>query len=532
MTILGICDGHDAGAALLDHAGVLQFAVSEERLTRRKHQCGFPRRSIEAALRFAAARGWTVEHAALAEQAGRLPFRLLDRRYRTGRGGRGPLSWAARAAGAYSNAIARHDLLATVEGTASVALVRRRLSAVGVNVPLIVIDHHLAHAWSAAVGVDERWADALVVTLDAFGDGLAGTVSRRRGRNLDRLTALPAPAGPALLFGALAQHLGYAEGDEGKVVARAAAGDPERLVPVARAAFAGPGLSPAAFIRAVRHEPPEDIAAALQHAAEGWVADIVGEAHAAHGGTALALAGGLFANVAINRAVAAAVPGVPVFVTPAMGDAGLCAGAAAAAAALLGIEPQPTPDACLGPATEDVAAQAAPDVGPIRRALEDGGVVARCVGRMEFGPRALGARSLLFLPDDPARGAALNAALGRDPVMPFGPILPVEAAPTYLEGWDETAAPMTAFMTVALPATDALRRAAPAAVHADGTARAQVLREVDDPALHRFLLSLDEPVLVNTSLNLHGEPIVATLEEAARTAAAAGCAALWSDVPV
>ena len=91
---------------------------------------------------------------------------------------------------------------------------------------------------------------------------------------------------------------------------------------------------------------------------------------------------------------------------------------------------------------------------------------------------------------------------------------------------------MTAFMTVALPATDALRRAAPAAVHADGTARAQVLREVDDPALHRFLLSLDEPVLVNTSLNLHGEPIVATLEEAARTAAAAGCAALWSDVPV
>lgn len=572
MTVLGICDGHDAGAALVDRDGVLRFAVSEERLTRRKHQRGFPRRSIAAAQAFAVAHGLSIEQVGLAERAGRLPFRLLDRAYASGGTGRGPLSWRARVASAYSHAVNRRQVLATAEGSLSAAVVRRRLDAIGLSVPLIVIDHHVAHAWSAAGGVDERWGDALVVTLDAFGDGLAGTVSRRRGRALDRVEAWPAPTGPALVFGALAQHLGYAEGDEGKVVARAASGSTARLLPHARATLApgglppggggsspqrpgrgvaawgrpaggareaseslltpGLGLSPRAFIRGIEGEPPDDVAASLQSAAEDWTADLLRRAHAAYGGGAVALAGGLFANVGINGAVAAALssaaPGVPLFVAPAMGDAGLCAGAAAAAAALLGVEPRPLDHARLGPvpvATDP--SQDGPDLQHIRRALAEGGVIARCVGRMEFGPRALGARSLLFRPDDPARGAALNAALGRDPVMPFGPILPIEAASRYLEGWSDALAPMASFMTVAIAATDELRRVAPAAVHRDGTARAQVLREADDPALHRFLLSLDEPVLVNTSLNRHGEPIVATRDEAARTAASAGCAAAW-----
>jgi carbamoyltransferase len=342
-----------------------------------------------------------------------------------------------------------------------------------------------------------------------------------------------------LLFGAVAQHLGYAEGDEGKVVARAADGDDERLLPVVRAALPDPdpgaapalGMSPNAFIRAVRDEPPDDIAAALQRRAEELVAALVVEAHRKHGGSAIGLAGGVFANVAVNRAIAEAVPEVPVFVFPAMGDAGLCAGAAMAAAAALGVEPRPVPDIRLGPgAGAGRRSQGGADLDSLRDVLRGGGVLARCVGRMEFGPRALGARSLLFRGDEPARGAALNTALGRDPVMPFGPILPVEAASRYLHGWSAVLAPMTSFMTVALPATDELRRAAPAAVHRDGTARAQVLREDEDPALHRLLLSLEEPVLVNTSLNLHGEPIVATVEQAARTASAAGCAGTWFDL--
>ncbi len=542
--ILGVCDGHDSGAALVDEAGRLVFAVSEERLSRRKHQAGFPRRAVAAALAHAEAVGVGIARVALAERAGRLPFRLLDRWYGADVSrSRGPLATRARLVGGYSRWVARN--VPGVEGALSLAVVRRRLRALGVHAPLVAIDHHLCHAWSAAAGTDRAgaWDDGLVLTLDAFGDGLCGTLHRRRGgTTLDRMAAWDAPAGPALLFGAVAQHLGYDEGDEGKVVARAAAGDPARLLPVARAALPAVrgrpvlAMSPNAFIRAVRDEPPEDVAAALQARAEELIVELVTDALDAHGGTAVALAGGVFANVAVNAAVARALReralrdgtgDVPLFVFPAMGDAGLCAGAAWALAADGGTAPLPLRSALLGPEVSAGGGQSAgAGADAARAALLHGRPVARWRGRMEFGPRALGARSLLFLPDEPARGARVNAALGRDPVMPFGPILPAEAAADYLEGGDVAPA-LTAFMTVALPATDRLRRAAPAAVHRDGTARAQVLRHDDDPALHALLLSLDEPVLVNTSLNRHGEPIVATREQAAAVADAVG-AELWA----
>lgn len=532
--ILGLCDGHDAGAALVDGQGQLVFAVSEERLSRVKRQQGFPELALRACL--AVADG--IDAVAVAELA-RFPMRLLDGLYAAGSSDQGALGLRARGVAAWSRWSALG--LRGLEDRGSRAVLGRRLRGLGLPVPLHLIDHHLAHARSAAAGI----GDGLVLTLDAFGDGLCAAVFSQRGGQLRRLEAMRAPQSPALLYAQVTQLLGYGEGDEGKVVARAAQGDPGRLAAdFERALRLEGGFRLGLPVRALRElverEAPEDVCAALQARVESVVVAWVERSLRRHGGAELGLAGGLFANVAVNRAVveAAARRGVErVFVFPAMGDAGLCAGAAWELASRRGI-PVGFDEARVGPGPGElgsggVGGEPAVEAlieGPAEaaEALLAGRIVARCAGRLEFGPRALGSRSLLLLPDRPERGLALNRALGRDPVMPFGPVMTAEVAPALLVGWGERTAGLTRYMTVALPASPRLRQLAPGAVHRDGTARAQVLDQDQDPALHAMLRRLPGEVCINTSLNRHGEPIVATADEAAVVARAAGARLWWN----
>ncbi len=527
--ILGLCDGHDSGAALVDGDGRLVFAVSEERLSRRKRQQGFPELAVQACLDFAGP--GAIDEVAVAELA-RLPMRLLDGIYRRGSSDQGALSRRARGVAAWSSWSASRA--PQIEEAGSRTVLARRLRALGLDLPIQLVDHHLCHARSAAAGM----GDGLVLTLDAFGDGLCATVYRSEGGTLRRLESAPAPHSPALLYAQVTQLLGYGEGDEGKVVARAAQGDPERLAADFERALSWEDTGfrlglPAPELRAlVERSAPEDICAALQARVQAVVTTWAGEVITRHGGTELGLAGGLFANVAINRRMihTAARRGVKrVFVFPAMGDAGLCAGAAWEAAQKRGIRPS-FDDARIGPLPGPLPEGCSLVDGPESAAesLLAGEVVARCAGRLEFGPRALGSRSLLLLPDSPERGLALNRALDRDPVMPFGPLMTEEAAPELLPHWSPRSQPMTRCMTVALPASDRLKELAPAAVHRDGTARAQVLRREDDPALHAMLQRLPGEVCINTSLNRHGEPIVATAAEALVVARAAGARLWWN----
>ena len=521
--ILGLCDGHDAGAALVED-GELVFAVSEERLVRRKHQCGFPTAAIRAALDFAGGPG-ALEAVAVAEVAGRLPTRLLDSRYRIA-SRRGALSLQARGLAALSQAVARRG--PWLEASASAAVLDLRLRRLGIEAAPTLIDHHRCHARTAAAGIE----DGLVVTLDAFGDGLSGSIARWQGGRLTTVDSLPAPDSPALLFAQITQLLGFEEGDEGKVVARAAHGDPAIL----RSAFQrairldGQRFRSRASLpwlrKLVADSRPEDVAAALQERVEELVVDLVREARRRHGGEQLALAGGLFANVSVNREL---LPGWSrVFVFPAMGDAGLCAGAAWELAERRGQRGQPFAEARIGPNPGSLPAGAATvgDVGTAADWLLAGEVLARCTGRLEFGPRALGHRSLLLRADRPERAMLLNRQLGRDPVMPFGPIMTDEAAVDLLPDWSPQCDAMTRYMTVALPASPRLRQLAPAAVHRDGTARAQVIRPSDDPPLFALLQRLPGQLCINTSLNRHGEPIACCASDALSVARAVG-ARVW-----
>ena len=521
--ILGICDGHDAGAALVAD-GELVFAVSEERLARRKHQCGFPTAATGAALAFAGGPG-ALEAVAVAEVAGRLPTRLLDARYRVA-GNRGALGLRARGLAALSREVARRG--PWLEAAASAAVLDLRLRRLGIQAAPSLVDHHRCHARTAASGIDE----GLVVTLDAFGDGLSGSVARWKNGRLTTLESLPAPDSPALLFAQITQLLGFDEGDEGKVVARAAHGDPAALRPAFRRAIRLEGLrfrrrgSLPALRELVRGARPEDVAAALQERVEELVVAFVAEARRRHGGAQLGLAGGLFANVAVNRELLDGWERV--FVFPAMGDAGLCAGAAWELAERWGHPAQPFTDARLGPLPGPLPPGAATvdDVDTAADWLLAGEVLARCTGRAEFGPRALGHRSLLLRADRPERARQLNQQLGRDPVMPFGPIMTDEAAADLLPDWTPRSDPMTRFMTVALRASPRLRQLAPAAVHRDGTARVQVIRPSDDPPLFALLQRLPGQLCINTSLNRHGEPIAGCASDAVSVARAVG-ARVW-----
>ncbi len=577
MIVLGLGDGHGAGAVLLDGRRVLA-AVSEERLTRRKRERGFPRRSIEWVLRDAGVAAADVARVAYASLWGRSVVRLFDEQYRAGDEGGGPSQWAARLHASLENEIAARPALREVEERTSRMLLARRLAELGLaERPLHAVEHHTAHALGAvaaagfarAAGGAAR-ARELVLTLDGYGDGLAGAaalVTRESDGTprLERFLSVPWERSLGLVYGAIAELLGFAEGDEGQVTAIAAGGDPERCrEPLARVIrLGGANVGPTApfdvdrkvLFGALRKELAganrADVARALQDRVEEAVVRFARAAldHAGgeeSRGTRLACAGGLFANVRLGARLAALAGVVSVDVCPAMGDDGLALGAALASAA------PPARDA--GGAAGDPPAFETVAWGPsiagddARRALERselrvltsdreralaeavevlaaGGVVGVADARLELGPRALGQRSVLFDPRQARLAERVSRALKRPPHMPFAPAtLAGDAERCYvgLERLRETAR----FMTVAVDGTPWFREHCPAAVHVDGSARVQLVTDTSAPLLHELLLAFRARTglgtLVNTSFNLHGEPIVATAADAVRTFLASG----------
>ncbi len=547
QAVLGLWDGHGAGVAIVVD-GELRFALSEERPSRRKRHSGFPDRSLDLALSWARERGLAVEHVAIAGARGRSPLRLLEPLYAGTSPHRDPLGTTSLAAMVWENRVPGLPMLGRLEPLPSRALLTRRLRrAIARPVRLHAVDHHDAHAFGALLGPGRE--RALVVTADAYGEGLAATV--RLARSPEEILAHAHPdLGLALLYGAVTVAIGFAEGDEGKVMGLAATGHPQAGLDRFRALFTDSPLprlrrplSRRGVAALVAGLAREDAAAALQTCVEqkavAWLRSLL----AAHPAPRLHLAGGLFANVRLNQLLAE-IPGVEgLFAFPAMGDEGLAAGAAHALwRRLHGSLARPIHSASLGPArapeaiTAAVRASGLPHrrVDPVATAVDHlaaGRVVCRYGGRDEYGPRALGDSSILFRADRPALAARVNHALGRDPIMAFAPILPAEAAREAIRSPLPPAD--LAWMTITAQATPALAERCPVAVHVDGTARPQVVTAAGDPALHALLTAWrgrsGQPALINTSFNLHGEPIVHSPQDALRSFAASGLDVLLMD---
>ncbi|MFZ5475533.1 MAG: carbamoyltransferase C-terminal domain-containing protein [Myxococcota bacterium] len=539
MVILGVADNHDAAAALVVD-GRLVAAASQERFDRRKNSGRFPWDAIDACLARAGLAPAEVDRVAVG--TGFTPPWLVRRFPGTRRDdvvGHGQMTWLLHAYVLYQVGLQRAGL-AGIETRACQRVLAPRLHARGfTRAGLAILDHHTCHAESAwRTQPRER---CLVLTTDAMGDGLTATASVGGPEGLRRVASQSGLAAVNMFYSRVTEHLGFTPlRHEGKVTGLAAyAEPPEALLAHLRGKLRVEGgrfvresyALPVdrAFYRGLDRWSREEVAAGAQRVLEeavlAWVTHQVRQT----GVSDVALAGGLYGNVKLNQRIAALPEVSSLWVFPNMGDGGLAAGAALLAA---GAPPARLDHVFLGPAYgEDALADALRGLSATRpedpvRAVADrlaaGKVAARFAGAMEYGPRALGNRSILARPDDPAINATLNTRLRRSEFMPFAPVMRAEDAPALLVGHDK--APEAArFMTVCFPATDRLRRLAPAAVHVDGTVRPQVIHERDSE-MYRLLGLLGErtgsPVLVNTSFNMHEEPIVNTPHDAVRA---------WSD---
>ncbi|MCP4868123.1 MAG: hypothetical protein GY898_05340 [Proteobacteria bacterium] len=554
--ILGLHEDTNSNAAAIAPDGRVLAAVAEERLSRTKYQAGFPARSI----------GWLERSGALAgsvpgradADSGQPAFvRGLDRSVRIVAAN--PLHPLPRMLGEQMPTGSR-DFLAPVqtahllwhEALFRSGLLRRAVTKVssqrlealfGRSAELI--GHHAAHAASAYfVG---PWPEATVVTCDNLGDGECASAWHGRGGRIEALWSVGAWHSPGQFYGEAASILGIDPMNAGKVTGLAARGNPQAAMELLRArlsirsdrrGFQGPPTAGrragAPDVQKLRSYSREDLAAGAQRCLEDTLIPFVQEAIRTTGSGHIALAGGVFANVALNRKLAALPEVEGVWVHPAMSDQGIGLGAALLALARSqgSLEPRPLEHVYLGPSwTEAACAAAIEEAGveaerPAKLAdavadlLVEGGAVARFDGAMEYGPRALGNRSILVRPDDLSVNEWLNARLDRSEYMPFAPITLSRAARGLYEGL-ESAKACVPFMTIALPVKEAAHAAHAGVVHVDGTARPQVLRKADNPGMYAILAAFEKrtriPSLVNTSFNRHGEPIVCSPIEAIRT---------------
>ncbi|MGH8259575.1 MAG: carbamoyltransferase family protein [Steroidobacteraceae bacterium] len=554
MKILGITDHLTSGAALIED-GVVRAAISEERLARRKMVMGFPRQSIEACLALAGVEPHEIDAVAVASKWGHLLDRLVD--FDAGVLGvkEGWVKAAFFAAG--SRLAGLREALPFLEsayyGLRKPVYARRRRGIrdilrgeLGIGAPVRFVWHHEAHAAGAYYA--SGFADALLATLDGSGDGHSSHIYEARGGRMRLLHTVPAFDGVGNYYGYVTHLCGFRMGKhEGKITGLAAFGSDrhrealERFIRYENGSMRNSGkVFRRSALTALRRSLPadarrEDLAASIQHLSEDICGRYIAHWMARTGLRQVALAGGVVANVKINQRIHE-LPGVErLFVYPAMSDEGLAAGAALIVAAqrmggwrpgrrcfdhvYLGPESgEREMEAALRDAGVDFARPA--DVeAQIARHLAAGYVVARMAGRMEYGPRALGNRSILYRPDDPSVNDWLNHRLARTEFMPFAPSTLDEHADRCFErlaGARDTAR----FMTITFDCTREMRERAPGVVHVDGTARPQLVAAADNPAYHRiireFMHLTGLPTVVNTSFNIHEEPIVCSARDAVR----------------
>jgi carbamoyltransferase len=251
----------------------------------------------------------------------------------------------------------------------------------------------------------------------------------------------------------------------------------------------------------------------------------------------IAVAGGVFSNVKFNQRVHELDGVDQFFVHPAMDDSGLSVGGALAALAEVpGTDPARLShhlhNVYFGPQYTDEEIKKSVDAfgftasyesditQVIGKLLAEGHVVARFTGRMEYGPRALGHRSILYQTTDPSVNDWLNEHLRRTEFMPFAPATLIEYADQCFEGLDG-ARDSARFMTITFNCTDRMRGESPGVVHVDGTARPQIVDPDTAPDFYKILTVYHQitgiPSLINTSFNMHGEPIVCSPEDALRS---------------
>jgi carbamoyltransferase len=554
--ILGLNAFHGDAAAALVIDGELVNAVEEERLNRVKHCAGFPELAVRWCLEDAGFAAGDLDHVAI----GRDPKANLGAKVvRTILNRPSPRYVIER----FRNATKVRDvktLLAEALGAKREAF----------RADIHNVEHHLAHAASAFFV--SPFDEAAVLTLDGFGDFASTMLAHGRGSAIEVLERVLFPHSLGIFYTAVTQWLGFPKyGDEGKVMGLAPYGKPERHLPAMRELVRLDGdLFELGLDHFVHHkegvdmtwdeqtptigrlysdrmeevfgrarEPRteitqlhRDVAAALQAMLEEAYLHLVRTAHRRTGSTNLCLAGGVALNAVANGRILPETPFEELYVQPAAGDSGIAVGAAYYVWNQELGRPRGfvMEHAYTGPQYGEADYEEAIRAGGfsaermdddalfpfVAERIAEGDVVGWFQGRMEFGPRALGNRSIVTDPRRHDMKDILNARIKhREPFRPFAPSLLAEAAGDWFEQ-DYT----SPFMVLVYKTREEKRDEIPAVNHVDDTGRLQTVEERVSPRYYRLIKAFGDrtgvPIVLNTSFN-ENEPIVMTPAHAVDT---------------
>ena len=518
MRVLGVnAVFHDPAAALVID-GEIVAAAEEERFNRRKHgKVPVPFSTWELPERSAA---WCLERAGIAASQLDAVAYSYDPELAP------PLDGDITADG--------WEGLRTLYARRAPLFLRAALSGLDPE-RVRFVPHHVAHAASA--GLAAPYPSSSVLVLDGRGERTSYLAGRYVDGELEVLATQDLPHSLGLLYEELTAHLGFRRSsDEYKVMAMASYGEPAFLAEFRRSVRpTGEGgfvVEPIAWEALVERRQRgaawtrahANVAASVQARLEEVLLELAGWLHERTGDDVLTMAGGVALNVVANSRLTRDGPFAHVWVQPASGDAGTALGAALHVAHALGDAVQPMQTAALGRdwSDEELGAQLAsanvPHERPrdIAEAVADviaaDGVVAWFQGRSEYGPRALGHRSLLANPRYAANLNRLNDIKGREQFRPVAPMVPLERAAEIFDG--PLPSPYMLFTQRVRPGW---AERIPAVVHVDGTARIQTVDRGEEPLVARMLDAVERrtgvPVVVNTSLNTAGRPMVDDLRD-------------------
>ncbi len=544
---IGWHDSHSASVAAVTSQGHILFAAAEERYTKKKLQKGHPGHALtdlQSRFNIEQADRCYVDQPPMAKWKRNLGLLWSSRRNglncEKSIGSLVGTMWHRVRAGHYDGVV----------GVPSRGEQRQEFAASHHS----LCEHHTAHAASAYYL--SGFESAYVVTVDGVGDCLSGTIFRGVDGQLHPIHQFYYNE---LTVGAdyetLTAMLGFNPDRHcGKVTGLAAFGTHNHACIAALSRFFESSWKRGSKnffdrmhgssaehtldeLRAIREElfspfSREDLAYAIQHLAEDRLLNLLREHIPRANQTNIALAGGVFANVRINQKIKQ-LGFANIFIAPPMDDGGLSVGAALwQLSRTRTLKPHRVPDMFLGPGYADEELR---DVleregttyervsnisATVAKLIADGCVVGRFDGRMEFGPRALGNRSILYDTRDPSVNQWLNKRLHRTEFMPFAPATLADRADECYQGLDGCRH-AAEFMTITFDCTARMKTQSPAVVHVDGTARAQLVTQEANPGFYEIIDEYRKitgiPSIVNTSFNMHESPIVRTPLDAVRT---------------
>ena len=536
-----ISQGHDSAAALVMDGNIVA-AVAEERMNRRKHSGDFPKGAITSCLALAGLELDQVD--AIVHGFDYRPYAAV---------------YAA-------DEVSRDQFREVYSREALLSLVHRDLPGFADD-RVHHVTHHLAHAASAFH--TSGWAECLTIVVDGMGEAQSATVYLAKNGRLRRMFQVSARDSIGILYSLVTLHLGFDfNADEYKIMGLAPYGDPARYRKFFREAVE---LQPegrmhipllrmngtreererytvsrrflSEHLLSERHPDAEitddhrDVAAALQERLDESLLHLCTHFAKVTGQRRLALAGGVALNCTANGRLLTAGVFDEIYVQPAAGDDGSALGAALYHAAEAGeVRNVRMPVPFLGPCTSQSEIDAAlaarsGDIEVVRfdslekagaeaaRLIAAGKVIAWFRGRMEFGPRALGHRSILADPGDPRMRDRVNAMVKmREAFRPFAPAVTAEEVDRWFEVPQGTVLP---YMIVTVDVRPQHRESLPAITHVNGSARVQTVSRSDNHEFHTLLRAVGRAtgreMVLNTSFNVKGQPIVNTPAEAIDT---------------